>query len=176
MILTGPAGLFREQARVRADHVRVLLLAAEAAARHRLDHAQLLFGQPERGLERLHDVVRTLQRAERHERAVLPPGRGAVRLDVGLLLVRHAILAFDHDGRAGEAAFHVAALDREALEDGRGRLGIEDRRLLFVLDLDVGERRVGLGPHRMGHEQDRLHRVADDVLRESGWSFSISAT
>ena len=167
MILTGRRALRARRPAWRADDVRVLLLAAEAAARDRLHHAQLLLGQAEGCLERLHDVVRALQRAERHERAVgLEPGGGSVRLDVGLLLVRHAVLALDRDEGARQPAVDGAAFDVEALEHGLGPLGVEHRRFFLVLDADVSERGVGLRADRVRDEQDRLLRMADAVLCE----------
>ena len=124
-------------------------------------------GSANDGLERLDHVVGALQRAERHERAVFSHHASrAVRLDVGLLLVRHAVLAFDDDAASAKPAAASPRSIAKLLKTVVGLLGVEKRRLLLVLDADVRERGVGLGADRMRDEQDRLHRMADAVRGE----------
>ena len=103
------AHALRQQSGVDGDHRRVLLLAAEAAARLGLHDHRLLGRQPQRPPERLVDVVGALQRAVDGDPAVRPwhADHGLV-LDVELLLVTDSVLAFDDQVGRREAGVDVA--------------------------------------------------------------------
>ena len=170
--LDRPAALPRQQCCVPADHGGILLLAAEASARHGLRDPHLLGRQAEDARERLVHVVGTLERAAHEDAVVLRALRDhAVVLDVELLLVPAAVLALDHAVGGGEAGIEIAARDRDLLEDvvvavephpgGKRFLHREHRRERLALDPD----RAGGGLCALcvlvREEQDRLLRVPD---------------
>ena len=81
-----------------------LLLAAEAAADARLDHADAADGDAEQGRDDAADVERHLGGGAHHQAVVLvEPGDGDVRLDGGLLHVGHAVGALEDALRLREA-------------------------------------------------------------------------
>ncbi len=172
--LDGAAGLAGEDRRVPADHVGVFLLAAEAAAGRRLDHADLAVGEPEKPLHRLVDVVGALQGARHRQGAVFPPGGHGVVFDVGLLLVRDAVFALDDDVGFPEALVDVAAADDVALKDvvravedlasREGILDREDGRKLLVFDADESEGLIGPRAAFVRDEGDGLQGVAHHAV------------
>jgi hypothetical protein len=166
------AALPRQQRGVPADHRGVLLLAAEASARHGLGDPHLVRRQPEDAGERLVHVVGALERAA-HEDPALRRALGdhAVVLDVELLLVAAAVLALDDPVGGGKAGVEIAARDRDLLEDVVAPV---EQRLLRqrLLHREHRLERLALDPDRAGgglgtlgvlvrEEQDGLLRVAD---------------
>ena len=102
------------------DHHEVLFLAAEPAAGLGLDDANLVVGQPHEHGERAMHVVRTLERTVDRDRPAGPGHRHhAVRLDIELLLVAHAILALDDRIGGCEPLLDAALVDGNPLEDRR---------------------------------------------------------
>jgi hypothetical protein len=111
---TQPLG---EQRGVNGDDRRVLFLAAESAAGLGLDDNRLLIGQAQRSLERGVDVVRALHRAVDRYPTVGPrDGDHRVVLDVQLLLVAHAVGAFDDQLGPRKAGVDISLLEAEVCE------------------------------------------------------------
>jgi hypothetical protein len=161
-----PAALQRQQAGMGGDHARILFLAAEAAARLGLDDADVLDRAAEQHLERLQDVVGTLERAIEREPRALRHGDDAVRLDVDVLLGAGRVRAFDHHVRAREAALQIPLLDQDVLEHLLGALGIEERLLALVVDPDAcGHERLTT---LVGEQENGLRRVPHDAVHEAG--------
>ncbi len=167
----------RQQRRVAGDDIRILFLAAKPAPGRCLDHPDAVVGESEEPFQRLVHVVRALHRAGHHERAVgLDPGSDGVVLDVGVLLMREVVLAFDHQVGSRQAAIDVAALDPDVLEHvvvavepgGRRQRVInrQHRRLGTIDDGDVPERLVRLVAIAMRDKRDRLHLVHDARIGE----------
>ena len=90
---------------------RELFLAAESAARGRLDHPDARFVAAERVLQRLEHVVRALHRALHHEDAALQIGDHPLGLQVHVLLGAGLVRAGDDHRGASERALYVAFLD-----------------------------------------------------------------
>ena len=150
---------------MRGDDRRILLLAAEPAARLHLHDAHAIGGQAEDGLERLLHVVGALKRAEQRDAIVFRHGDHAVRLDVGVLLVTHAVFALDDEIRRAETGLDVALVDRNRLEDGGRGQRIEDRRILLVLNLDASlQQPLAI---LMRQQQDWLRRMAHFTLGQA---------
>ena len=161
-----PPRLQRQQRRVPGDDRGVVLLAAEAPARLRLDDAHLLVGKAQQPHQGLVHVVRALERAVDRHPVGGRDGDDAVRLDVDVLLAAGAVLALDHEVGLGEAAGEVALLDRDLLEDPRRSLGVEDGRSRPVLEAHLGRaQRVAV---LVGEEEDRLLGVAHLAFDEVG--------
>ena len=144
---------------------RVFFLAAEAAAGFGLHHPHPVGRQFERDGERAVHVVRTLQRPVNGHPALVRHGDDAIRLDVQLFLMPGSILALDDDGGVGEASLDRALGDREGLERTIRTLGIEERGLRSVINLDAGAvHPLGVG---VREEQYRLGDVVDLVLGQA---------
>ena len=156
-------GLAREEGGMQADDRRELLLATEPAAGLGLDHACRPVVQTQAPLQGGVEVVRALQRARDRDAATIRrDGDHRVVLDVELLLVADAVLALEHDIRAGQGRLHVrAGLDRVL---GEGVLGLE--RVEHAGQLRRPRRRpvAGLAQGRLvgrGDERQRLRVVLD---------------
>ena len=129
------ARLQRQQRRVAGNDGRVVLLAAEPAARFRLDHAHLVSGEGQELAERLVHVVRALQRAVERDAALARHGQHAVRLDVEMFLVAGPVLALDDPIGTPESLVERALLYAHVLENGRRGQRIEHRHGGFVFDV-----------------------------------------
>jgi len=156
------ADLASQQRGMQRDHRGVLLLAAEAAARLRLDHDSLRIGQLQGSLQGSMDVVRALAGAvHRHPAVGLRDRDHGLVLDVELLLVPNPVGALDHQLRLGEPRLQVAPPHLE-VRDLLGRLErVEDRRQAFGADLEVllrGSQRFAM---RGSEEAQCLGLVAD---------------
>ncbi len=167
----------REKSRMTGDHVRILLLATEAATGCRLNDANLVIGPGEQRLHRLVYVVGALHGAENDQRSVLLlPGGDTVVLDVGLLLMRDPILPLHNEVRAPEAFCEIAFGYLEPLEDVVRSIqhGFPRKRFIdgqhsierLVHDLDMRERLVGALPARVPHDEYRLFGVPHDCVSE----------
>ena len=144
---------------------RVLFLAAESAAGLGLNHPHAVGRQLQRDRERTMHVVRTLQRPVHGHPALVRHGDDAIGLDVQLLLMPGSILALDDDGGVGQASLDRALGDRDRLERTIRTLGIEDRGLRRVINLDAGAADAfGVGVRK---EQNRLGEVIDLVLGQA---------
>ena len=156
------AGLSGEQRGVDREDRRVLLLAAEPAARLRLDDLRLLVVEPERALQCLVDVVRALERAVDRNAAVLAGYRDhRVVLDVELLLVADAVRSLEHEIGLREARVEVAGRDLVMGEDVVAYERVEDGGEFFRPHGDPaagGPQRLAIGG---GQEQERLCVVLD---------------
>ena len=103
-----------QQGGMQRDHRRVFLFAAEAAARFGLDDHRLIGRQLQGALHGDVDVVRALHRAVDGYAAIRPwDGDHGLVLDVELLLVADAVLAFDHQLGLLEAGLDIALADIE---------------------------------------------------------------
>ncbi len=184
----GTPGATRQQRRVEGDHRRVLLLAAEPAARLLLDDPDARVVEAEALDQRAVHVVRALEAPVDRDPAVLPgQGDHRVVLDVQLLLVADPVGALDHDVGGGQGGLDVPAgelvagehdVRGERIEHRRERLGAQpDPAACLAQGVPVGRRQQGdrlrvvtdLGADR---DQDRLvrrdarHDVAPgDVVR-----------
>jgi hypothetical protein len=151
--LDRPARLRREQRDVRREHRRVLLLAPEAAARHRLRDHDAVGVAPEQRLHRLVHVVRALHRADDVAASVGPLRHHRLRLDVHLLLRRRRVDALDHLRRARERRVEFLV----------GRVALADQELLEHVVVAVqllGHReRVVDREHRRPRRDAELHRL-----------------
>src|SRR5262249_55076342 len=114
-----PAALLREERGVERDDRGVLLLAAEAAAGHRLGDVDPLRGELERLEEGLVDVERALDRAGRVGSLVIPPRDHALGLDVELLLVAGRVAPLDDDIARGDGLLDRALALRGPRLGGR---------------------------------------------------------
>ena len=146
---------------------REVLLAAERAASLRLGDDSLCVAQCQCALQGGVDVVGALHRARDGDPAVRPRLRDhGLVLDVQLLLVADAILAFDDEASFPKGRFRIAAGDpigRELLcrlqrvEDGR-------QWLRAWLDTSLGLAERGLV--RCRDQRDRFRVVPDLAVRE----------
>ena len=142
-----------------------LLLAAEAAADARLDHADALDRQPDqRGDHAAHVEGHLGAGADHHALVFVPVGDDDVRLDGCLLHLMYMIGALENMIRRGQPLLHIAvtgvdgdgdvAFDvghahrvRLVVDDRRAGLhggdGVEDRGQHIILDFDQVERSPG---------------------------------
>ena len=139
-----------------------LLLAAEPAARLRLDDPRLSVVDAEAALERGVDVVRALERAVDGHAAVLARDRDhRVVLDVELLLVADPVLALEDEVGGRERGIRVARRELVRGEDVVGRERIEDRGERRGPDGDGMARRAQDARGRGGEQGQRLGVVLD---------------
>src|SRR5207245_4008786 len=106
----------RDSRRMQRDVGGILLLAAEAATRGRLDHPDSGLIAGEGVLEGAEHVVRALHRALHHEHLVLEPGDHPLGLEVDMLLRAGLVGPGDDDRRLRQRPIHVALLNLQALE------------------------------------------------------------
>ncbi len=162
-----PARLAGEERRVGRDHRRVVLLAAERAARLLLDHDDLVGRQVHGPDQRRVHVVGALERAVDLDGAVLARDRDhRLRLDVRLLLVAGPVGALDDEVGGREARVEVAPCDLEPLAGLLRGEGVEDRGQGLRAEGD----RIACGPGKGGRgrrdQGDRLGGVPDLVRDE----------
>ena len=156
------AGLARQERRVQGDHRRVLLLAAEAAARLGLDHHRLGVGQLQGSLQGAVDVVRALARAVHRDPAIgVRDGDHRLVLDVQLLLVANAVGPLDHQLRLREADLQVAASHLDMRELLARFERVEGRRQALGPDAEVAPGRTQRPAVGRGNQAQRLGLVAD---------------
>ena len=90
------------------------LLAAEAAADARLDHADSLDGQSQHGRQHSADVERHLRGGANHQSVIfIPIGDTHMRLDVRLLNFWHFVFGFEDFIGFGETFFHIANVNAD---------------------------------------------------------------
>ncbi len=147
------------------DDRGVFLLAPEAAAGLRLDHARLAVVHRQPALERRVDVVRALERPVHVDAAALARhGDHRVVLDVQLLLVTDPVFALDDRVGGGERPIRIARTDLVGREDMLRFERIEDGRQWF------GSHGQGVpggpqgGPIRRRQQRQRLGVVLDLAL------------
>ena len=118
------------------DEGRIFFLAAEAAARFRLNHSNFFGRETKQGDQRFVHIVRTLQRTP-DGYTVRRIGRcdHALIFDVELLLRPGPVFALDDDVRLRPCGVHVASFEViflenivVAIKDGAFREGILDRK------------------------------------------------
>ena len=133
-----------------------LLLAAEAAADARLDHADAAHRQPDQRRDHAAHVEGHLGAGADDQAVVfVPPGERDVGLDVGLLHLLDAVFAFVDKGGVGQGRVHVAVVHEEV--DGHVVLGVVDA---FGVRLVVDDRRARLHG-RLRVEDGRQHLILD---------------
>ena len=163
--LYGSARLPRQERRVTRDVRRIFLLAAESAACLRLYDSDSMGRQTKQHGQRPVHVVRALQRSVDGHAIVLGHGNHAVGLDVELLLVPRAVLAFDHDVGSRKSIGDDALVDCNRLEAPVRSLGIEERRLRGVVDRHTRcQQALAIF---MGEQQNGLGDVIDLVLSQA---------